>query len=134
MWFSFFYRIEVRAGSGQKVQSYLQQKSCSLPLYTGGGSTPVLRCLPIADISAPLFLHTSWVSGREVTRPFTFATGMLFQALFLDLTSHLLLLRYCHPVANNVGNDLWLKVMSLFCVDLVLGSSGCHSTPAIGLV
>ena len=52
-----------------------------------GGWAPLSQMsLPTADISAPLFLQTSWVSDREVTRRFTFATQMLFQALFLDLT------------------------------------------------
>lgn len=80
-----------------------------------GGHPRSQVSLPTADISAPLFLQTSWVSEREVTGPFTFVTVMLFQALFLDLTSHLLLLRYCHPVgsdiyypdfADNFGSDV----------------------------
>lgn len=111
----FFLWDRIRAGRGQKVQSYLKQKAWSLPLYVGRWDHPGSQVSPpTADISAPLFLQMSWVSDREVTRPFTFATVMLFQALFLDLRSHLLLLRYYHPLgwdiyypdfAHNIGNN-----------------------------
>lgn len=99
-----------------------------IPAHAGrvGGSPRSQMSLPTAEISTPLFLQTSWVSDREVTRRLTFATLMLFQAPFLDLTSHLLLeiLLPCgvrhllSKFANSIGSNVWPKFMSSFSVDL----------------
>lgn len=88
------------------------------------------------------FLHESWVSGGEVSRPFTFATVMRFRALCFDLTSPLLLLKYCHSVGsgfyypdclNNIGSDSLLKLMLSFHVVPALGSrEGCRMS-AVGV-
>lgn len=106
---------------GQKVQSYLQQKTCSSNV--GWDILCSQASPPTADISAPFLLRETWVSGREVTRPFAFAAVMLFWALGFDLTSHLFLLKYCHSVwsdiyypecPNNIGSDLLLKTCHHF--------------------
>lgn len=110
---------------------------------TRGGSTLCSQASPpTADISAfSSFMSLGFQAGK-VTRPFTFVTVMQFPALCSDLTSHLLLLKHCHPLGsgfyyldclNNIGSDLLLKLMPSFNVAPALGSrEGCQM-PAVGV-